>query len=155
MENEKEMVWRTETGLRFLCCIILLHLHPLWNIWIEESHCSRHHISNFRGGIGKQTISNRAWLAGLGVCICRSIASLLDHILASDAKHWFNVHVSIWLHEMQSDPCSGSGVGGEWARAGISLLSMTTAETHGFAWITVGTGELMLFQCRSRPVFLL
>lgn len=52
---------------------------------------------------------------------------------------------------MQSDPCSGSGVGGEWARAGIGLLSMTTVETHGFAWITVGTGELMLFQCRSQP----
>lgn len=95
--------------------------------------------------MGKQTISDWPWLTGLGVCICRGITSLLDHILAYDAKHRFNVHVSIWLHGMQSDPCSGSGGGGEWARAGIRLLSMTTAGTRGFAWITVGAGELMIF----------
>lgn len=46
---------------------------------------------------------------------------------------------------MQSDPCSGSGVGGEWARVGIRLLSMTTAETRGFVCIAVGAGELMRF----------
>ncbi len=71
------------------------------------------------GRIQKQTISDQPWLTGLGVCVCRGIASLLDHILACDAKHWFNVHVSVWLHGIQSDPWSGSGVGGEWARAGI------------------------------------
>lgn len=41
VKNEEEVVWRTEAGWRFLCCIILLHLHPLWNIWIEQSHYSR------------------------------------------------------------------------------------------------------------------
>lgn len=35
LKNEEEVVWRTEAGWRFLFCIVLLHLHALWNIWIE------------------------------------------------------------------------------------------------------------------------